>query len=192
METLMLISKASFNVNTLVVVVVHFTVTLPQKRKHWTYGQFRTLWNKLRNLFPGAAGKCFQSADFIFCRFSSKSKTILPCRFTTLLSSAVAFSSCNTHTNSLLRSCLSQQSLLFDERNWPAAAVACMYVLFSKLLNAGIGTNTHTLNDTSGSRLLLFCVTAKFTLLSRKCTTHHFGQEEYLILFVSQLQEWHW
>lgn len=27
----MLISKASFNVNTLVVVVVHFTVTLPQE-----------------------------------------------------------------------------------------------------------------------------------------------------------------
>lgn len=141
----MLISKASFNVNTLVVVVVHFTVTLSQQREHWIP---YALCNKFRNLFQEQRANVFKVqisiAIFIFCRFSSKSKTILPCLFT-LLSSAVAFSSCNTHTNPLLWSFLSQQSLLFDEGNWPAAAVACILLLFflSSSMRVFVQTRTH-------------------------------------------------
>lgn len=93
--------------------------------------------------FSGAARKCLQIADFdrdlffFFCCFSSKSKTILPCLLSCLLLLLlVLFSPCNTHTSPRLWSFLflrpvsfAAVSLLFVGGTWPAAAVACMYII---------------------------------------------------------------
>lgn len=186
----MLISKASFNVNTLVVVVVHFTVTLSQQREHWIP---YALCNRISEPFTGAAGECFQSADFdrdlyflpLFIEIENNSaspfhSSVFCCCFFLLQ---------HSHKPASL---IVSLAAVFAFRWRKLACCGCrVYVyfitFFSKLFNAGICADTHTLKDPSGSRLLLFSGTAKFTLLSRKCTTHHFGLEEYLILFVSQL-----
>lgn len=153
----MLISKASFNVNTLVVVVVVVPLyrdfasgakTLDIRPTPYTVKQ-------ISEPFPGGCGRMFSNCSFwLRSLFSTafhrnrKQSCLVPLH--SFLSSAVAFgafSSCNTHTNSLLRSFLSQQSLCFPmEETGLAAAVACMYIIFfitfiSKLFNAG--TRTH-------------------------------------------------
>lgn len=131
--------------------------------------------------------KCrFRSRSLFSAAFHRNRKQ--SCLAFSLLSSAVAFSSCNTHTNPLLWSFLSQQSLLFAEGNWPAAAVACMYILllFSKLFDAGICAHTHTLKDPSGSRLLLFGDCKIHTFISKvHYTPLRTGGISYLVCFTA-------
>lgn len=146
-ETLMLISKASFNVNTLVVVVVvvvvhFFTVTLmSQEGKHWTYGRFRTL-QQIRRPFPGATRKCLlqifdRDLQFSFlAAFRRNRKQSCLCLFALFfwMSSAVAFwrffpLATLTQARACDRFFHSRLCFLLKE-TWPAAAVACMYILW--------------------------------------------------------------
>lgn len=94
----------------------------------------------------------FRSRSLFSSCFPSKSKTILPCLFSLfclLLLPLVYLSPCNTHTSPRLWSFLSQGSLCFlFGGTWPAAAVACMYILWlfflSSPMRVFVQTRTHS------------------------------------------------
>lgn len=195
----MLISKASFNVNTLVVVAR--TLYRDSDASEGETLDIRPIpytLKQIRNLFCKMFANCrFRSRSLFSSCFSSKSKTILPCRAFSL--SSVFFCCCLwcifplatlTQAHACDRFFRSSLSVLFVWRD--LACCGCrVYVyfitFFSKLSYAGICANTHTLTDPSGSRLLLFCVTAKFTPLSRKVhyTPLRNGGKSYLVCFTA-------
>lgn len=152
----MLISKASFNVNTLVVVVETLYRDSASGAKTLDIRPIPYTVKQISEPFPGAAGECFQIAvfdcDLYFLPLFIEIENNPALPFHSFLSSAVAFgafSSCNTHTNSLLRSFLSQQSLCFsmEETGLLRLSRVCIFLLllFSKLFNAGTRTHTKTL-----------------------------------------------